>query len=200
MFSLCCSSSSESKCVLSQIFLCWCTLFHIFKCRSISLCPFFLKNPLLLTNLLSFHRIFIIWAISSWFRRGPSTPDPSTPAGAPRVPSRNLFPKDTLMVFHCLNCTASGFTKHFLMFFQVFGQWTGVISLCHTNYLFLPWLCNVINTFYFLTIPAGLVRVLVPGGGVLRLQQHRSPVLVPQGPGLWRLDHRGERGWLLSAL
>lgn len=44
-------------------------------------------------------RIFIIWAISSWFRRGPSTPDPNTPAGAPRVPSRNLFPKDTLMVF-----------------------------------------------------------------------------------------------------
>lgn len=43
-------------------------------------------------------RIFIIWAISSWFRRGPSTPDPNTPAGAPRVPSRNLFPKDTLMV------------------------------------------------------------------------------------------------------
>uniref|UniRef100_A0A3Q2CFI3 CLPTM1 regulator of GABA type A receptor forward trafficking n=1 Tax=Cyprinodon variegatus TaxID=28743 RepID=A0A3Q2CFI3_CYPVA len=41
--------------------------------------------------------IFIIWAISSWFRRGPSTPDPNTPAGAPRVPSRNLFPKDTLM-------------------------------------------------------------------------------------------------------
>ncbi|KAK2831225.1 hypothetical protein Q7C36_016311 [Tachysurus vachellii] len=45
-------------------------------------------------------RIFIIWAISSWFRRGPSTPDPSTPPGAPRVPSRNLFPKDTLMDLH----------------------------------------------------------------------------------------------------
>ncbi|XP_072319817.1 putative lipid scramblase CLPTM1 [Eucyclogobius newberryi] len=45
-------------------------------------------------------RIFIIWAISSWFRRGPSTPDPSTPAGAPRVPSRNLFAKDTLMDMH----------------------------------------------------------------------------------------------------
>ncbi|KAG8143534.1 putative Cleft lip and palate associated transmembrane protein [Naja naja] len=45
-------------------------------------------------------RIFIIWAISSWFRRGPTTQDPSTPGGAPRAPSRNLFPKDTLMDLH----------------------------------------------------------------------------------------------------
>lgn len=43
-------------------------------------------------------RIFIIWAISSWFRRGPSPQDQSGPGGAPRVASRNLFPKDTLMV------------------------------------------------------------------------------------------------------
>ncbi|KAJ6663583.1 hypothetical protein lerEdw1_009662 [Lerista edwardsae] len=42
-------------------------------------------------------RIFIIWAISSWFRRGPAPQDPTTPGGAPRAPSRNLFPKDTLM-------------------------------------------------------------------------------------------------------
>lgn len=46
----------------------------------------------------SFLRIFIIWAISSWFRRGPSPQDQSGPGGAPRVASRNLFPKDTLMV------------------------------------------------------------------------------------------------------
>ncbi|KAG7278354.1 hypothetical protein CRUP_024599 [Coryphaenoides rupestris] len=37
---------------------------------------------------------------SSWFRRGPATPDPNTPAGAPTLPSRNLFPKDTLMDFY----------------------------------------------------------------------------------------------------
>lgn len=47
-------------------------------------------------------RIFIIWAISSWFRRGPAPQDQTGPGGAPRVASRNLFPKDTLMV------TASG--------------------------------------------------------------------------------------------
>ena len=45
-----------------------------------------------------FLRIFIIWAIRSWFRRGPSPQDQSGPGGAPRVASRNLFPKDTLMV------------------------------------------------------------------------------------------------------
>lgn len=43
-------------------------------------------------------RIFIIWVISSWFRRGPAPQDQAGPGGAPRVASRNLFPKDTLMV------------------------------------------------------------------------------------------------------
>uniref|UniRef100_A0A674PM05 CLPTM1 regulator of GABA type A receptor forward trafficking n=1 Tax=Takifugu rubripes TaxID=31033 RepID=A0A674PM05_TAKRU len=76
-------------------------------------------------------RIFIIWAISSWFRRGPSTPDPSTPAGAPRVPSRNLFPKDTLMdlyvyvsqeeVFSDFNNTEALFWFHRDL---VYGDWT----------------------------------------------------------------------------
>uniref|UniRef100_A0A4W6CMN8 CLPTM1 regulator of GABA type A receptor forward trafficking n=1 Tax=Lates calcarifer TaxID=8187 RepID=A0A4W6CMN8_LATCA len=75
-------------------------------------------------------RIFIIWAISSWFRRGPSTPDPNTPAGAPRVPSRNLFPKDTLMdlyvyvsqeeVFTDFNNTESLFWFHRDL---VYGDW-----------------------------------------------------------------------------
>lgn len=45
-----------------------------------------------------FLRIFIIWAISSWFRRGQAPQDQVGPGGAPRVASRNLFPKDTLMV------------------------------------------------------------------------------------------------------
>ncbi|XP_042343131.1 cleft lip and palate transmembrane protein 1 homolog [Plectropomus leopardus] len=76
-------------------------------------------------------RIFIIWAISSWFRRGPSTPDPNTPAGAPRVPSRNLFPKDTLMdlyvyvsqeeVFTDFNNTEALFWFHRDL---VYGDWT----------------------------------------------------------------------------
>ncbi|KAF0030406.1 hypothetical protein F2P81_017137 [Scophthalmus maximus] len=75
-------------------------------------------------------RIFIIWAISSWFRRGPSTPDPNTPAGAPRVPSRNLFPKDTLMdlyvymsqeeVFSDFNNTDALFWFHRDL---VYGDW-----------------------------------------------------------------------------
>jgi hypothetical protein len=43
-------------------------------------------------------RIFVIWALSSWFRRGPAPQDQTGPGGAPRVASRNLFPKDTLMV------------------------------------------------------------------------------------------------------
>uniref|UniRef100_A0AAQ4PUX9 CLPTM1 regulator of GABA type A receptor forward trafficking n=1 Tax=Gasterosteus aculeatus aculeatus TaxID=481459 RepID=A0AAQ4PUX9_GASAC len=76
-------------------------------------------------------RIFVIWAISSWFRRGPSTPDPNTPAGAPRVPSRNLFPKDTLMdlyvylsqdeVFADFNNTEALFWFHRDL---VYGDWT----------------------------------------------------------------------------
>ncbi len=49
-------------------------------------------------------------------------------------------------------------------------------------------------------MPAGPVRVRVPGGGVHRLQQHRSPVLVPPGPGLWRLVHGRGRGRLLRAV
>lgn len=73
-----CKCTSHSQLSL-KVAACWC--FPAQTCHSI--------DP---------HRIFIIWAISSWFRRGPSTPDQSTPAGAPRVPSRNLFPKDTLMV------------------------------------------------------------------------------------------------------
>ncbi|XP_033880559.1 putative lipid scramblase CLPTM1 [Acipenser ruthenus] len=55
-------------------------------------------------------RIFIIWAISSWFRRGPSTPDQSNPTGAPQVPSRNLFPKDTFMDLHVYISESEHFT------------------------------------------------------------------------------------------
>ncbi|XP_039555632.1 cleft lip and palate transmembrane protein 1 homolog [Passer montanus] len=43
-------------------------------------------------------RIFIIWAISSWFRRAPAPQEPNGGGGSGRSPSRNLFPKDTLMV------------------------------------------------------------------------------------------------------
>uniref|UniRef100_A0A8C7R639 CLPTM1 regulator of GABA type A receptor forward trafficking n=1 Tax=Oncorhynchus mykiss TaxID=8022 RepID=A0A8C7R639_ONCMY len=75
-------------------------------------------------------RIFVIWAISSWFRRGSSTPDPSTPAGAPHLPSRNLFPKESLMdlyvyisqdeVFSDFNDTQSLFWFHRDL---VYGDW-----------------------------------------------------------------------------
>uniref|UniRef100_A0A4W5NVB1 CLPTM1 regulator of GABA type A receptor forward trafficking n=1 Tax=Hucho hucho TaxID=62062 RepID=A0A4W5NVB1_9TELE len=75
-------------------------------------------------------RIFVIWAISSWFRRGSSTPDPSTPAGAPHLPSRNLFPKESLMdlyvyisqdeVFSDFNNTQSLFWFHRDL---VYGDW-----------------------------------------------------------------------------
>uniref|UniRef100_A0A8C8GF27 Cleft lip and palate transmembrane protein 1 n=1 Tax=Oncorhynchus tshawytscha TaxID=74940 RepID=A0A8C8GF27_ONCTS len=74
-------------------------------------------------------RIFVIWAISSWFRRS-STPDPSTPAGAPHLPSRNLFPKESLMdlyvyisqdeVFSDFNDTQSLFWFHRDL---VYGDW-----------------------------------------------------------------------------
>uniref|UniRef100_A0A4W5NVK5 CLPTM1 regulator of GABA type A receptor forward trafficking n=1 Tax=Hucho hucho TaxID=62062 RepID=A0A4W5NVK5_9TELE len=74
--------------------------------------------------------IFVIWAISSWFRRGSSTPDPSTPAGAPHLPSRNLFPKESLMdlyvyisqdeVFSDFNNTQSLFWFHRDL---VYGDW-----------------------------------------------------------------------------
>uniref|UniRef100_A0A8C8IAC6 Cleft lip and palate transmembrane protein 1 n=1 Tax=Oncorhynchus tshawytscha TaxID=74940 RepID=A0A8C8IAC6_ONCTS len=75
-------------------------------------------------------QIFVIWAISSWFRRGSSTPDPSTPAGAPHLPSRNLFPKESLMdlyvyisqdeVFSDFNDTQSLFWFHRDL---VYGDW-----------------------------------------------------------------------------
>nr|XP_032829995.1 LOW QUALITY PROTEIN: cleft lip and palate transmembrane protein 1 [Petromyzon marinus] len=44
-------------------------------------------------------RIFIIWVISSWFRRGSAPQEGAAPgeAAVMRPPSRNLFPKDTLM-------------------------------------------------------------------------------------------------------
>lgn len=121
---LSCGSSSDlkRKCeALFELFLCKFTQ-HLFvhlqlhlnvnpfhptlRCFPL-LCPFSVLHFSLTFNSLFIKashscscRIFIIWAISSWFRRGPSTPDPNTPAGAPRVPSRNLFPKDTLMVLH----------------------------------------------------------------------------------------------------
>ncbi|CAL8350100.1 unnamed protein product [Arctogadus glacialis] len=75
--------------------------------------------------------IFIIWAISSWFRRGPATPDPSTPAGAPQLPSRNLFPKDTLMDFYVYISPDEVFvdfnnTEALFWFHQdlVYGDWS----------------------------------------------------------------------------
>ncbi|KAJ8385036.1 hypothetical protein AAFF_G00195660 [Aldrovandia affinis] len=75
-------------------------------------------------------RIFIIWAISSWFRRGPATPEQSGPAGAPRVPSRNLFPKDTLMDLHVYITQNELFSEfndtEALFWYQrdlVFGDW-----------------------------------------------------------------------------
>lgn len=63
-----------------------------------SLIGFNWTNLTFFFSFLVLYRIFVIWAISSWFRRGSSTPDPSTPAGAPHLPSRNLFPKESLMV------------------------------------------------------------------------------------------------------
>uniref|UniRef100_A0A8C7L2A9 CLPTM1 regulator of GABA type A receptor forward trafficking n=1 Tax=Oncorhynchus kisutch TaxID=8019 RepID=A0A8C7L2A9_ONCKI len=81
-------------------------------------------------SFLILYRIFVIWAISSWFRRGSSTPDPSTPAGAPHLPSRNLFPKESLMdlyvyisqdeVFSDFNDTQSLFWFHRDL---VYGDW-----------------------------------------------------------------------------
>ncbi|XP_015681214.1 cleft lip and palate transmembrane protein 1 [Protobothrops mucrosquamatus] len=76
-------------------------------------------------------RIFIIWAISSWFRRGPTTQDPSTPGGAARAPSRNLFPKDTLMDLHVYISEHEHFTDFnatSALFWEqrdlVYGDWT----------------------------------------------------------------------------
>ncbi|KAK6487750.1 cleft lip and palate transmembrane protein 1-like protein [Huso huso] len=76
-------------------------------------------------------RIFIIWAISSWFRRGPSTPDQSNPTGAPQVPSRNLFPRDTFMDLHVYISESEHFTDfnntEALLWGQtdlVYGDWS----------------------------------------------------------------------------
>ncbi|KAG2469305.1 CLPT1 protein, partial [Polypterus senegalus] len=76
-------------------------------------------------------RIFIIWAISSWFRRGPTTPDQSSTATAPRVPSRNLFPKDTLMdlyIYISEDELFTDFNNTDLLFWSqtdlVYGDWT----------------------------------------------------------------------------
>ncbi|XP_063287777.1 putative lipid scramblase CLPTM1 isoform X1 [Pelobates fuscus] len=57
-------------------------------------------------------RIFIIWAISSWFRRGSVSQD-QTPGttGTPRPPSRNLFPRDTLMDLHVFLSESEVFTE-----------------------------------------------------------------------------------------
>ncbi|XP_030400249.1 cleft lip and palate transmembrane protein 1 isoform X3 [Gopherus evgoodei] len=76
-------------------------------------------------------RIFIIWAISSWFRRGPAPQDQSSAGGAPRVPSRNLFPKDTLMDLHVYISEHEHFTDFNVtsaLFWEqrdlVYGDWT----------------------------------------------------------------------------
>ncbi|KAJ8280771.1 hypothetical protein GJAV_G00058790 [Gymnothorax javanicus] len=75
-------------------------------------------------------RIFIIWAISSLFRRSPSTPEQSGASGAPRVPSRNLFPKDTLMDLYVFVSEQEHFTEfndsNSLFWYQrdlVYGDW-----------------------------------------------------------------------------
>ncbi|RXN01507.1 Cleft lip and palate transmembrane protein 1-like [Acipenser ruthenus] len=68
---------------------------------------------------------------SSWFRRGPSTPDQSNPTGAPQVPSRNLFPRDTLMDLHIYISESEHFTDfnntEALLWGQtdlVYGDWS----------------------------------------------------------------------------
>uniref|UniRef100_A0A8C9PJ01 CLPTM1 regulator of GABA type A receptor forward trafficking n=1 Tax=Spermophilus dauricus TaxID=99837 RepID=A0A8C9PJ01_SPEDA len=76
-------------------------------------------------------RIFVIWAISSWFRRGPAPQDQTGPGGAPRVASRNLFPKDTLMNLHVYISEHEHFTDFnatSALFWEqhdlVYGDWT----------------------------------------------------------------------------
>ncbi|XP_053552486.1 putative lipid scramblase CLPTM1 [Bombina bombina] len=76
-------------------------------------------------------RIFIIWAISSWFRRGSTPQDQTTPAGVPRPPSRNLFPKDTLMDLHVFLSEHEHFTEFnstSALFWEqrdlVYGDWS----------------------------------------------------------------------------
>uniref|UniRef100_A0A8C3PH07 CLPTM1 regulator of GABA type A receptor forward trafficking n=1 Tax=Calidris pygmaea TaxID=425635 RepID=A0A8C3PH07_9CHAR len=76
-------------------------------------------------------RIFIIWAISSWFRRGPAPQEQSSTGGTPRAPSRNLFPKDTLMDLYVYISEHEHFTDFNVssaLFWQkrdlVYGDWT----------------------------------------------------------------------------
>ncbi|XP_075302319.1 putative lipid scramblase CLPTM1 isoform X2 [Opisthocomus hoazin] len=77
------------------------------------------------------NRIFIIWAISSWFRRGPAPQEQSSAGGTPRAPSRNLFPKDTLMDLYVYISEHEHFTDFnasSALFWQkrdlVYGDWT----------------------------------------------------------------------------
>ncbi|XP_025911447.1 cleft lip and palate transmembrane protein 1 isoform X1 [Apteryx rowi] len=79
----------------------------------------------------AFLRIFIIWAISSWFRRGPAPQEQSSAGGTPRAPSRNLFPKDTLMDLYVYISEHEHFTDFNVssaLFWQkrdlVYGDWT----------------------------------------------------------------------------
>ncbi|XP_072405452.1 putative lipid scramblase CLPTM1 isoform X1 [Chiloscyllium punctatum] len=76
-------------------------------------------------------RIFIIWLISSWFRRGSAPPEQSDPTGVARQPSRNLFPKDTLMdlrVYISENEHFAEFNDSAPLFWEhldlVYGDWT----------------------------------------------------------------------------
>ncbi|XP_072286973.1 putative lipid scramblase CLPTM1 [Pyxicephalus adspersus] len=76
-------------------------------------------------------RIFIIWAISSWFRRGSTPQDQVTTPGAPRPPSRNLFPRDTLMDLHVFLSEKEHFTEFnstAALFWEqkdlVYGDWS----------------------------------------------------------------------------
>ncbi|XP_032851460.2 cleft lip and palate transmembrane protein 1 [Tyto alba] len=76
-------------------------------------------------------RIFIIWAISSWFRRGSAPQEQSSVGGTPRAPSRNLFPKDTLMDLYVYISEHEHFTDFNVssaLFWQkrdlVYGDWT----------------------------------------------------------------------------
>ncbi|NXW39149.1 CLPT1 protein, partial [Phaetusa simplex] len=76
-------------------------------------------------------RIFIIWAISSWFRRGPGGGEQSSAGGTPRAPSRNLWGGDTLMDLYVYISEHEHFTDFNVssaLFWQkrdlVYGDWT----------------------------------------------------------------------------
>ncbi|CAN8178151.1 unnamed protein product [Coccothraustes coccothraustes] len=78
-----------------------------------------------------FCRIFIIWAISSWFRRAPAPQEPNGAGGSARSPSRNLFPKDTLMDLYVYISEHEHFTDFNVssaLFWEqrdlVYGDWT----------------------------------------------------------------------------